>query len=144
MESQSTRRYEMALPLFSGLDLSLLLEAQAQIKSQDVKGLTKLITTLGPAGTSKTVRKLVAIYRATDLELKKAEADPEMRKEMEERVSEVPFKEAFTDAMTFLTALFESLGLTLGSSEGEGAATETAKGKKGKGPKRPNPTSSGS
>lgn len=132
MQSETTRRYEMGLPLFSGLDLGLLLEAQAQIERKEFKGLSGLISTLAAAGTGKTIRKLAAIYRATEVELKAAEANSKTMAELEERTAEVPFNETFRDAMAFLVALLGSLGLTPDSSGGEGAANETTKAEKPK------------
>lgn len=131
MLSQTTRRFELGLPLFSGLDLGLLIEAQEQIRAKDFRGLSGFITTLGKTGASKSVRKLAAIYRATDLELKMAEVTPSVMEALEQAAAERPFLETFADAMDFLLALFASLGVSPGSFEA--APKQTTKPKKGKG-----------
>ena len=72
---QSTRKFETGLPLFSGLDLGLILDAQAQIKRNEFHGLTAMVETLGKTGSMKIIRKLAAIWKASDIELKAAEAN---------------------------------------------------------------------
>jgi hypothetical protein len=138
--TQSTRRLELALPLFEGLDLGLLFEAQDLMKikkedaggvSQVAAGLTKFASTLAKAGKLRTIRKLSAIARATDLELKTAEKSEEGMLALEDEAAERPFIEAFTDAVSFHFALVELCGLTLVSSEDAPAVRKTAKGKKG-------------
>ena len=75
---QSTRKFETGLPLFSGLDLGLILDAQAQIKRNEFHGLTAMVETLGKTGSLKVIRKRSAIWTASDVELKAAEADPKL------------------------------------------------------------------
>jgi hypothetical protein len=138
--TQSTRRLELALPLFEGLDLGLLFEAQDLMRikkgqeggvTQVAGGLAKFASILAKAGKLRTIRKLSAIARATDMELRAAEKSEEAMFELEAEAAERPFIEAFTDAVSFHFALVELCGLTLVSSEDAPAVRKTAKGKKG-------------
>jgi hypothetical protein len=127
--NQSTRRFELGLPLFAGLDLGLLMEAQAQVNRQEFAGLTTFVTTLAETGKLRTIRKLAAIWRASDIELKMAETDSSVMSALEDGAAERPFTETFKDAWDFQSALWESLGVTLESSSDAPAAPVKAKGK---------------
>ena len=131
MQSHTTRRFEMGLPLFAGLDLGLILEAQAKISKGEFQGLSALVETLGKAGHLKTVRKLAAIWTASDIELKIAEGNPAILAELEEKKAELPFRETFEAAMAFQSALWESLGVSPVSSAAPEQLVEPKK-KKGK------------
>ena len=117
----STRLFELGLPLFSGLNLGLLMEAQADVAAGNFGGLTKLISSLGDMGVTKTIRKLAALWHATEIELRQAEADAKVMLELEARAAEIPFAEAFQAAMDFQLALFQSLGVAPASSATEAA-----------------------
>jgi hypothetical protein len=134
MQTHSTRKFEMGLPLFSGLDLGLILEAQAALQEGKFSGLTNLIRTLGESGKLHTIRKLAAIWTATDIELKSAEADPKVMAELEDLAAAKPFNECFKAAMDFHAALWESLGVSPVSS-GPAAQVENAVNAKVKKPK---------
>lgn len=124
----STRRLEHGLPLFAELDLGVILEAQFRVKKGDFTGLTKLMTVLGQTGKLRTIRKLAAIFQATDLELEQAEVDPTFMAKLEAQAATRPFAETFRDAMDFNSALWACLGVTPSSS----AAVEPVKTKGGK------------
>jgi hypothetical protein len=107
----------MGLPLFAGLDLGLILESQARMDKGDPQGLTSLVETLGKTGGLRVVRKLAAIWSATDLELKMAESDPAVMAQLEEKSAERLFVETFKDAMLFHSALWASLPSSPTSSD---------------------------
>jgi hypothetical protein len=130
--NQSTRRFELGLPLFAGLDLGLLMEAQAQVNRQEFAGLTTFVTTLAETGKLRTIRKLAAIWKASDLELKLAESDSSVMSALEDAAAERPFTETFKDAWDFQSALWESLGVTLESSSDAPTAPAKTKGKAGR------------
>lgn len=132
MQSESTRRFEMGLPLFAGLDLGALLDAQAQIQRGEFSGLSKIVATLGSTGQLLTIRKLATIYTATDLELYRSETDPTVILKLEEATAERPFRDTFADAMDFQGALWNALGISPISSEEAAAAPKKTKGRKGK------------
>ena len=115
----STRLFELGLPLFSGLNLGLVMQAQAEIQEGNFNGLTKMMESFGTMGELHTVRKLAALWGATDVELRMAEADPAIMVQLEERAAELPFLETFKATMDFQQALFESLGVTPTSSKTE-------------------------
>jgi hypothetical protein len=112
MISQATRRYELALPLFADLDVGALFTAQAQIKQQKTAGFSAFIAILAKSGPPHTIRKLAAIYGASDIELRQAEADPKVMAQLEERAADQPYAGNFDQAMDFFTQLLESLGAT--------------------------------
>ncbi len=113
----STRLFELGLPHFSGLNLGLLMEAQADVEKGDFAGLTKLITGLGEMGASHTIRRLAALWNATEIELRAAETDIKVMADLEARAAELAFKDAFKAAMDFQLALLGSLGVAPTSSE---------------------------
>jgi len=117
---QSTRRFEMGLPLFGGLDLGLIMGAQVKLKSGDFQGLSAMVETLGKAGALHTIRKLAAIWTASKIELKEAESNPAIMAELEDRAAAAPFAESFKAAMDFQSALWERLGVTPDSSDATG------------------------
>lgn len=117
MQTMSTRRFELGLPLFSGLDLGGILQAKADLEAGKIEGLSTFMQTLGKAGELKVLRKLGGIWTATDLELKQAESSPEVLTELASNAADRPFAEVFGDAMAFQSALWASLGLSVGSSE---------------------------
>lgn len=131
MESEKNRRFEMALPFFKHLDLARLAEVESLFIRKDTDALQKLAVVLGDAAAGNTIRKLSAIYRATDAELKEAETSPQKIEALYESAAERPFGETYRDAVAFHAELLKSLGLTPDSSGGEGAA-ETTKAEKGK------------
>lgn len=92
--------------------------------------MSAFVETLGKTGKLLTVRKLSAIYRATDNELKMAETDPTWMAKFEDQAAERPFRETFEDAMSFHAALWESLGVSPVSSAP--AEPPAGKGKKSK------------
>ena len=128
--SLSTRRFELGLPLFAGLDLGLILQSQEKIAKQEFEGLTSFIKTLGETGQLRTIRKLSAIWTATEIELEMAENDPKIMKSLEDNAAKKMFSETFNDAMTFVGSLWEQLGLHLGSSVQAPEATPEDKPKK--------------
>jgi hypothetical protein len=113
MESITTRRAEMGLPILATLDLGLLLEAQGQLERGDFRGVNSFLATLGAAGKIQAIRKLATIATATDDELKAAEEDPQALAQLEERGSAIPYGEAFKEAVGFFTALLSSLRVSL-------------------------------
>ena len=115
----STRLFELGLPLFSGLNLGLVMSAQQEMQEGNFNGLTKMMESFGTMGELHTVRKLAALWNATDIELRSAESDPTIMAQLEERTAELPFLDTFKDCMAFQQALFESLGVAPGSSKSE-------------------------
>lgn len=115
-QTLSTRRFEMGLPLFGGLDLGLIATSQDQIGDGSLDGLTSFVSLLAGAAKIGTVRKLSAIWTAPDGLLKLAESDPAVLATLEAEVADKPFSEAFADAMAFQSALWKSLGATPVSS----------------------------
>jgi len=124
----TTRRFELGLPLFRGLDMGGLLAAQERLSSGDPKGLTDLVTTLGAVGEARTLRKLAALWVATEEELRQAEQDPAFRAQLEETAAMKPFPESVKAAFDFFGGLMASLGASLGSSEttGESVSDEAS------------------
>lgn len=116
MAAPSTRRFEMGLPLFSGLDLGSIAKAQIQIESRDLAGLTEFVSILANAATARTIRKLAAIWQAPESLLKLAETDPAIMAALESDSADAPFSEMFKAAMDFQSALWQSLGATPASS----------------------------
>jgi hypothetical protein len=129
---QTTRKFETGLPLFSGLDLGVIYDAQAQITKGDFHGLTAMVETLAKTGSLKTIRKLSAIWTASEIELKAAEANPELMAQLEERAAERPFNETFQEAMDFHVALLSALGIIPVSSAPAEPTKDKGKGKKPK------------
>jgi hypothetical protein len=127
---QNTRKFEMGMPLFPELNLGLIMEAQVKLASEDMQGLMATVETLAKTGSLRTIRKLAAIWLATDVEAKGAESNPEMMADLEERTAELPFVDALKAAISFQSALLESLAASLGSLV-PAEPTKTA-GKKGK------------
>ena len=116
MAAPSTRRFEMGLPLFSGLDLGKIAEVQVRIQNRDITGLSDFVKIMANAAVSQTIRKLAAIWGATDVELKLAESDPSVMALLEAKVADQPFADSFQAAMDFQSALWTSLGVTPASS----------------------------
>ena len=119
MQTYNNRRFELGLPLFSGLDLGLIFEAQEKLKKQDLAGLSTFISALGSAGKTHTIRKLAAIWAASDLELEQAEVDEKFMAKLEAQAANRLFSETFKDAMDFHSALFGLLGVSPASSGNE-------------------------
>ena len=117
MEPISTRRFELGLPLFAGLDLGQIIGAQVRLAKGDFAGLSGMVETLGKAGQLRVIRKLAAIWTASEIEVRQAEARPEVMAELEERAAEKPFTQTFQDAMAFQSALWDTLGVSPASSE---------------------------
>jgi hypothetical protein len=113
MDTLTTRRAEMGLPILATLDLALLLEAQGQLERGDFHGVNNFLATLGAAGKIQAIRKLAIIATATDEQLKAAEEDPQSLAQLEERGSAMPYGEAFKEAVGFFTALLSSLRVSL-------------------------------
>lgn len=116
MAAPSTRRFELGLPLFSGLDLGAIAGAQVRIGERDLSGLTDFVKILSNAATAKTVRKLAAIWKAPESMLKLAETDPAVMAALENDAADASFAEMFQAAMDFQSALWTSLGVTPASS----------------------------
>jgi hypothetical protein len=112
----STRLFELGLPHFAGLNLGEVMEAQASIQAGDFTGLARMMNSFGKMGEMHTIRRLAALWNASEIELKLAENDETVMKELESRAADLPFMEAFQAAMLFQGALFESLGVTPTSS----------------------------
>jgi hypothetical protein len=116
----STRRFELGLPLFKGLDMGALMGAQSRLHAGDPKGITEFVITLGEAGEARTLRKLAAIWTASDDDLQKAEQDAAFRVQLEEAAAQKPFPESVKATFDFFAGLMASLGASLASSEPEG------------------------
>ena len=116
MNTACLRRFEHGLPLFSGLDIGLLIEAQVRLQSGDFGGLTSIILAVGKAAELRTIRRLSAIWRATDVELEAAERDPVVMAALEAEAARRTFKEGFQDTLDFFAGLGESLGFSPVSS----------------------------
>lgn len=126
MHTDNTRRFEMGLPLLPDLGVDSLLESCVQVAKGNAAGLATFYVAMAKAGTSKAFRKLAAIARASDLELKHAEEDPAAMAQLEAEAADLPFAEAFKAVLDFHAALLRFLGVTLGSS-GDPAAAPDAK-----------------
>lgn len=79
---------------------------------------------LAKAGKLKSLRKLAAIWRATDEELRLSETDPRVMARLEEAVARGSFHSAYKDALAFHSELLASLGGSPGSSANQTAAPE--------------------
>ena len=126
----STRLFELGLPHFAGLNIGEVMEAQASIQAGDFSGLARMMTSFGKMGEMHTIRRLAALWNASEIELKLAENDENIMRDLESRAADLPFMEAFQAAMLFQGALFESLGVTPTSSDTEDAPPAAAKKKK--------------
>lgn len=130
-ETCSLIRFELGLPLFADLDLGELLGAQALLAQQDIKGMTQFVGTLAKASKTQTIRKLSAIWTATELELSLAEVDAKALTALYDRAKSKPFAEAFRDTMDFQGELWTQLGLLQSSSGAETTIPPAPKKSKG-------------
>lgn len=108
----STRKYELALPLLAQIEAKRIFDAQKALAAGDLALLPELIASLAKSGEMQTVRKLSAIYSATETELKAAAKDATILAEIEERAADRPFNETFSEVLTF----FFGAALLLGAS----------------------------
>ncbi len=120
----STRRMEHGAPLLVDFDLGALLGAREKFMAQDPSGITDFIRILSASGKAHTVRRLSALVRATDEQLRQAEADPAAMDALEEEAAQRPFSESYQDAMGFFVEWGSSFGLAPSSSSPESPATE--------------------
>lgn len=81
----------MGLPLFSGLDLGKIAQAQSRLEAGEVEGLSDFLSILSNAATARTIRRLSAVWTASDNLLKSAEADPAVMATLELDAAEKPF-----------------------------------------------------
>jgi hypothetical protein len=132
----STRLFEMALPEFSGLNLAEIEQAGKTLEAGDAEGFNLFIQSFSKAATLHTIRKISALWNATEIELRTAEVDPKVMQELVDRQSEKPFSETFRDTTDFLKALFASFALAQNSS-----GLEVKAPKKTQAPKKVQPES---
>jgi hypothetical protein len=123
--SPNTRRFEMGMPHLADLDLGAIFSAQARLEKGEMEGLTGLLRAFSGMGETRVVRRLAAIWGATDLELKQAEVQPQVLAELEERQALRPYGDSLKDAMGFFSGLMTSLGASLVSSPLTGTTTTT-------------------
>lgn len=120
----STRRMEHGAPLLVGFDLGALLGAREKLLAKDPSAITDFIRILSASGEARTVRRLSALVRATDDQLRQAESDPKVMAPLEEEAAQRPFAESFQDAMGFFVEWGSSFELAPGSSSPESPATD--------------------
>lgn len=112
----STRRMEHGAPLLVGFDLGALLGAREKLVAKDPSAITDFIRILSASGEARTVRRLSALVRATDDQLRQAEADPKVMEPLEEEAAQRPFAESFQDAMGFFVEWGDSFVIAPTSS----------------------------
>ena len=115
MEPYSCRRFELGLPLLGGLDLGTIMKAQSELVKGNIAGLASFIEAMGKSGEIKALRKISAIWTASDIELEMAERDLHAMEALEERAASRPFLAAFQSALDFQLALFDALGVQISS-----------------------------
>ena len=124
-ESHSTRRYELGMPLFAGLDLGALVASQLRLQRGEPEGLGDLARTLAGMGDTRSIRRLAALWTATEEELKKAEMDAPFRESLEDAAALRPFGESVKAAFDFFGGLMALLGASLVSSDPAKTTEET-------------------
>lgn len=97
----TTRRMEHGTPLLADFDLGALMGAQERFQKKDASGISEFIQVLVKAGKAQAIRKLSAVVRATEEQLRQAEADPKVMDALEEEAATRPFAESFQDAVAF-------------------------------------------
>ena len=122
MTTTTTRRIELGLPLFPDLGYNVLVNAGLMVMKGASPDIPIFLGALATAGRLTVIRKLSAIWRATDLELKMAEGQPAVMADLEAQAAERPFSECFRDAMAFHDALWTSFVPTPESSQADAAA----------------------
>lgn len=131
MMSLSTRKYEAGLPYLPTLDASRLIAAQKALEAGDLSRLPELIASLAKSGEAQVIRKLSAIYSASETEIKAAIKDPAVMAELEDRSAEQPFSTSFSEAIAFFFGAALLLGvppssLGINAPVSADAAPETA------------------
>jgi|GEM_PF-4819494 len=126
--SLTTRRMEHGTPLLQDFDLGALIGAQAGLARKDFSAIATFIAVLSKAGQTKTIRRLSAIVRATEEQLRLAEGDPGVMAFLEEEAALRPFAESFKDAVGFFTEWGSSFGIAPVSSDHEKASVKPRKG----------------
>jgi len=121
----STLRMEYGLPLFPDLGYGVLVDAGLMALGGVTPNLPVFLATLATAGRLKVIRKLSAIWRATDLELTMASKDDSVMLILEEQAAARPFSECFRDAMDFQEALWASFVPTQDSSGADPTALKS-------------------
>ena len=112
----STRRMEHGTPLLVDFDLGALVGAQEGFKKQDAGAITHFIKVLSTAGKAQAIRRLSAVARATEEQLRLAEGDPKALDALEEEAASRPFAESFKDAIDFFGEWGRSFGIAPASS----------------------------
>lgn len=129
----STRRMEHGTPLLADFDLGALLRAQVGFQKQEDEAVRTFMRILGDAGKARAVRRLSAVARATDDQLREAEANPAVLAALEEEAAARPYAETFQDAVGFFIEWGTSFKTDPNSSP-QGKAKGKAKGKSGGSP----------
>jgi hypothetical protein len=127
MQTDSTRRFELGLPLFQGLDLAAIQEAENAMVAEttkakaegrapnpDPKSFMALLGALAKAADGRTIRRLSAIWNATEDQLKEAESNPEAMAALEEAAAKRPYSSCLKDSLDF----FSGVGISWGASQG--------------------------
>ena len=122
----TTRRMEHGTPLLVDFDLGALVGAQEGFKKQDPEAVTHFIKVLSMAGKAQAIRRLSAMARATEDQLRLAEGDPTVLAGLEEEAAGRPFAESFKDAIGFFTEWGSSFGIAPVSS-GQGKVSKPKK-----------------
>lgn len=115
----STRRIEHGMPLLVDFDLGALVGAHEKFQSGDPSGMTELAQVMAHAGKSRVARKLSAVVRATEDQLRDAEMGAGVMAALEEEAAMRPYTESFKDALGFFSAWGQSLKGSPGSSGGQ-------------------------
>lgn len=97
----TTRRMEHGTPHLVNFDLGTLMGAQEAFQKKDDAAVATFIKVLGDAGAARCVRKLSAIVRATEDQLRQAEGNPAILEALEEEAANRPYAESFKDAVGF-------------------------------------------
>ena len=92
----TTRRMELGSPLLVEFDLGALVGAQEGPAKQ-----AAFLEALSKAGKARAIRRLSVVARATEDQLRQAEADTKVMAALEEEAAMRPFSESYKDAVDF-------------------------------------------
>jgi hypothetical protein len=132
MPMLSTRRMEHGTTLLVDFDLGALMGAQEGFQKEDPEAIAQFIKILSGAGKARSVRRLSAVFRATEDQLREAEGEPSVLQALEEEAAARPYAESFKDAVGFFIEWGSSFKPVPSSSGGSTkAAKASSKGPRG-------------
>lgn len=107
---------EHGIPLLADFDLGTLMGAQEKLEKNDPAALGEVLEVLASAGKTRAIRRISAVVRATEDQLRQAESDHSVMATLEEEAALRPCGEAFRDALGFFVEWGASFKEGLGSS----------------------------